>query len=642
MSGVPAGRGTPPEPRYNTALPALTKRTQAWLVVSLVLLLRLPFLNQAIQGDDFYYLKGAEHALVDPLHPGHARYVYQGEVVDMRGHPHPPLNAAWLGLIVSLTGSESELPLHAAYIPFSIIAGLSALSIARRYTCRPLMATILFLVTPAFVVNGNSLESDLPFVAFWLASVALFLSERWGLAALAGALAGLCAYQAVVLVPILGWMVWVERKRSVPAVIAALAAPVTILAWSVFERVTSGSLPATVLAGYMQTYNLQAFAQKLKNAAALTGHMAWLICPVLALMTFWRGPRWVRFVGFGVTIGAVLADRNPLFWISCGIGALVVLYCLRSLRGDFLSWWIAVFFAAALVIFFAGSQRYLLPVVLPVAILATHHLDGRWLRFGAAAQAVLSVGLAVVNYQHWDGYRQFARSIAPEIARHRSWTNAEWGFRHYLESAGAQPLVNGRELWAGDLLVTSHYGATPRTGPSAVIATREIRSAIPFRIVGIGVDSAYSSIAFGLAPFALSTAPIDRVSASLVSDRKAVLSQLTIGTPEAEAQIVSGLYNNDRWMAGRATVLLKRPPTATRIEAKVFIPAQAPARTVRLYADGKQIGEETLPGPGAHTVTAPLAGGDDSVSVTIEVDRTFSVPPDTRRLGVLLISIAAR
>ena len=35
------------------------------LVLGLVLLIRLPFLNQAIQGDDHIYLTEASHALID-------------------------------------------------------------------------------------------------------------------------------------------------------------------------------------------------------------------------------------------------------------------------------------------------------------------------------------------------------------------------------------------------------------------------------------------------------------------------------------------------------------------------------------------------------------------------------------------------
>ena len=134
---------------------------------------------------------------------------------------------------------------------------------------------------------------------------------------------------------------------------------------------------------------------------------------------------------------------------------------------------------------------------------------------------------------------------------------------------------------------------------------------------------------------------MDRVRAVLVSERKAELSELTIGTPEAERQIVSGVYNNDRWTSNRATVLLKRPAAASRIEAKIVIPPAAPARTVRLFADGKQIAGETYPQPGAYTLQGPAPGGD-SLTVSVEVDRTFTAPPDTRQLGVLLLSIAIR
>jgi hypothetical protein len=622
-------------------LPAFSQRAQASLILSLVLLLRLPFLNQAIQGDDFYYLKGAEHAQIDPLHPTHARYVFQGQLVDMRGHPHPPLNAWYLALLLRTFGGESEVPFHAAYGLFSLIAAFSVWAIARRFTPRPLLATVLFLVTPAFVVNGNSLESDLPFVAFWMASVAFFIEEKWWLAACSGALAALAAYQAVVLAPVLVWWLVVNRKRDRLAWVAVLAAPAAIAAYQVFERMTSGALPATVLAGYMQSYNLQAFAQKLKNAGTLTAHVAWLVFPALSLAAFWRVPAWLRACAAAVAVLAAAADHNPLFWISAGAGAFILLWCAANVRNNFLSGWILIFFAASLVIFFAGSMRYLLPVVAPLAILVSGRVGGRWLAAGAAGSAVLSAGLAVVNDQHWGGYRDFARRLQPEIQRHRTWTNAEWGFRHYLEAEGAMPVENGRAFWPGDLIVTTAYSPTPNVA-AVIIAERDITSAVPLRIVAPGVDSAYSSISFGLAPFGISTKPMDRVRAMLVSERKAELSAIEIGSPVAARQIISGVDSNDRWTSDRAAVLLKRPASAAQLEAKIFIPPQAPARLVRLYLDGALLTEKSFAGPGAYTVSAPAPAGPGIAAVTLEVDRTFSVPPDQRRLGVLLLSIGFR
>lgn len=187
--------------------------TQIALIVLLVLALRLPFLNEAIQGDDIDYLYGAEHAQIEPLHPYHTRYVFLGDMVEMRGHPHPPLNVWFLAGLLAIFGDVREVPFHASYILFSLIAAVSALYLARRFSPHPLLATVLFLVTPAFVVNGTSLESDLPFIAFWLAAAALFVYAvdrksllALGLACLAMALAALTAYQAVALVPILFFM----------------------------------------------------------------------------------------------------------------------------------------------------------------------------------------------------------------------------------------------------------------------------------------------------------------------------------------------------------------------------------------------------------------------------------------------------
>src|SRR5450755_4071565 len=237
------------------------------LIVALVLLVRLPFLNQAIQGDDVYYLAAAEHAQIDPLHPNHVQYVFLGDRVDLRGFPHPPLNAWFLALLLALTGDIREVPFHAAYMLFSLVAALAMWSLARRFSPHPVWATLLFLAVPAFVVNGNSLESDLPFLAFWMGAVACFVAGKWVPAAIAMLLAALAAFQAIFLTPILAVYVWFYRRQDRTAWILTLVPPATILAWQLFERWSSGALPAAVAAGYMSSYGLQALANKLRNGA---------------------------------------------------------------------------------------------------------------------------------------------------------------------------------------------------------------------------------------------------------------------------------------------------------------------------------------------------------------------------------------
>jgi hypothetical protein len=616
-------------------------------VLCAVLLLRLPFLNQAIQGDDFYYLKGAEHAQIDPLHPTHARYVFLGQEVDMRGHPHPPLDTWILGALLAAFKDIYEIPFHALYIAFSVLAGFSTLALARRFCDRPLLATSLFLVTPPFVINGNSLESDVPFVALWLVAIALFIYERYAWAAVAASLAALAAYQAVLIAPVLWAWLLLHRNRRKSAWLATLAAPGVIVLWQVYERASGGALPAGVLAGYMQTYNLQALTQKIKNAIALTGHSAWIVFPLLAIVAFRRGPKWIYACAVTAAIGAAVYDPNPLFWASCGIGVWILGWCAGQIAAPdpetkFLAAWVVVFFAAALIIFFAGSARYLLPIAAPVSFLVARNAPPRWIWAGIAAQAVVAILLAIVNYQHWGGYREFAEQIQSEIAQHRTWTNAEWGLRYYLESQGALPIARAQSFRPGDLIVTTVYtGPAPIAPPPSVIAQREITSAIPLRLIAPGARSGYSSIAFGLRPFDISLRPMDVVRAAIIADHKPELSWLKIGTPDAAPQILFGIYD-DRWTADKASVIVKRPPGATRAEAIVFVPQQAAAKELRMSVDGNAGAKQTIGDAGQYTITAPAGSGGNTATIAVQVDRTFSVPADQRQLGVILLEIGLR
>ena len=172
-----------------------------WVALALVLLIRLPFLNQAIQGDDHTYISEAAHALVEPLHPMHLKTVFLGDEIDLRGHAHPPLNAWVLAGLIAIFGEVREVPFHAVYMAFSLVAVWAMWSLARRFSRQPLWATLLFVAVPAFVVNGNSLETDLPFLTFWMAAIALFCAGRVGWSCVPMALAALTSYQAVLLTP---------------------------------------------------------------------------------------------------------------------------------------------------------------------------------------------------------------------------------------------------------------------------------------------------------------------------------------------------------------------------------------------------------------------------------------------------------
>jgi hypothetical protein len=574
------------------------------LVLAVVLLLRAPFVNQAVQGDDVYYLAGAEHAQIEPAHPINVRYVFQGDSVDMEGHPHPPLNVWFLGLLLAVIGDIGEVPFHGAYILFSMIAAVSMWSLARRFSPHPMWATLLFLATPAFVINGNSFESDIPFLAFWMAGIALFVSSRYALAAVALALASMAAYQAIFLTPILAVYVWLYERRTKAAWAVVLVPAVVIAAWQLYELASIGKLPIAVLAGHLHTYGFQSFSNKLRNAAALPVHACCLVFP------------------------ALLPPAVLLSWKR------------RDADTVFLAAWILIFFAAGIGIFFAGSARYLLPIAAPVALLVSR-LNSKWLAAGFAAQMALSLALATVNYQHADAYRAFAASLKPQLANKRVWINGEWGLQYYFEADGGIPLLREQSVRPGDVVVTSELGYpvhfTSGGGALTPIAERDIRATLPLRLIALHTRSAYSTVDRGYLPFDISNGPIDRVRAEIVVARQPKLAYLLMSAPDVEQQLVSGVYQ-DRWIAGRAAILLKSPAAATPLQVRFYIHPSAPARRVTLLVDGQQVADKTYDAPGVYTLdTPPIRPAKPTTTLTIIVDKTFSTPSDRRELGIVLI-----
>ena len=598
---------------------------RGWLAIAALLaLIRLPFLWTPVQGDDPYYLFGAERALIDPLHPSHARYLFQGREVDMRGHPHPPGNAWYLGAVLALAGDVSELPFHAAYLPWSVLAAAAAYALARRFTSRPVWAALLFLATPAFVINGNSLESDMPFVACWLAGFALFVKavDTGRAAWLAGAAAALAAsamiaYQALAAVPILLFYQWQRRRGWLAAWGAALIPAFTIGAYQAFERLSGGALPARVLSGYFTQYGLQSVMNKLSNAAMLTIHLAWVIFPALPLLAWRKG-------------APVRQQRDRTFlWV-----------------------WIGGFFAFALIVFFAGSMRYLLPVVLPVAILVTEKLreKPRWLAAGFTAQLALSLALCTANYDHWAGYRDFVAAMQPQMKGRRVWVNGELGLRYYAETEGAMPLAVGQAVRPGDLVLTSALAFSTKFttggGVLAPLAERKIQPRLPLRLIGLEAHSGYSAVAMGFLPFGVTSAPADIVRAELVLERKPVEMFLPMNAPDAGQHIVSGVYSLEdnawRWTAGRAVFLLKSPAAALPLRASLRVYEQSPASRVKLQMDGETLLDTAVkPGP-VELVTLPVKPAGESATVTLTVDRTFTAAGDQRELGVILTSVGFR
>ena len=585
-------------------------RRDLLLLTIAVVLLRLPFLSQAVQGDDVYYLLIARNAQVDPLHPMQLGFRLQGELVWAAGHTRPPLNAYVLAGLLAVFGEVNELYFHLFYMAFSLAAVISMYFLARRFTTRPLLASLLLLSVPSFVVNGNKLEADLPLLAFWLAGFALFVYGRCLPAAVMLAAAGLCAYHAVFAVPILAYYAWLKDRRNPRRWLAVAAVPLALGAWQVFEFMAAGAAPAAVLAGYFHTYDLLALSRKLYSSLALASHLGWIISPLLILVAWRRGPRpallfaaaYLAAAAVAVLLAGYTPGQRLFLALALGTGLLVLLdavrLCLKSasMEERFLAAWIVFYFAASIVVFYAGSARYLLPMAAPVVLLAIRRIESMAvLSVLTAAHLALSLALAVSENRYVEQYWQFANRLAPAAHATRLWSNAEWGLRYYLGELGSEALLRDQTLRAGDVVVTSELaGAVPfrMTDPKLELLQADIAvGPLPLQTIGLESRSGYSSSEFGILPFDWGYGSIDRVAAYKIGHREPTTGYLRMDSPEAEAHLLSGFYRleaaNWRWMAKQGSASLLVPENSGEFKLVFHISNTAPARRVTVELEGE-------------------------------------------------------
>jgi hypothetical protein len=623
------------------------------ILIAFVALIRLPFLDQAFQLDDYYYLKAANHALADPLHPHHARYVFLGIEFDMRGHPHPPGNAWILALLLALFGGAHEIPLHTAWMVFTAGAVWAAYAIAKRFCPEnALDVTLLASSAPVFITAGNSFFTDLPFICFWTAAIAFGLDagekrSRALACAASLAIASAISYQAAVAIPVLALFWW--RRGALSRLWWILSAPVLVIGgYQVFEGWTGGAMPVQVLSGHFRQFGLQRFEMKLKNAVALTAHLAWMASPVLvfAMLRGMRRALWaVPLAAFGI---GLFLDGSPLFWLPFTCGAVVLLWVARAPDLE-LKLWFGIYFLAALVIFFAGAARYMLPAMLPLALLAGRSFSGRpWLlRAATVLNLLLGLSLAWVSYEHWGAYRDLARQWQPRDGR--LWVNAEWGLREYTERQGARPLLRGAAIAPADLLINSALAEQigySMAGADPVMVRQElIRPTLPLRMMGLGSRSSYETVGFGLRPIDIATSPVDVVTLTRFDEHLAELSWLRVAAPGASSQIVSGVYPREnpdwRWTARSALFILKNPGGRVRLRAEGALPDSAPGREVRLMVAGATVKALKLDGPGPVVVESePFIPAGHQTTVELRIDQDFEPGGgDRRRLGMIVSAI---
>ena len=264
-------------------------------------------------------------------------------------------------------------------------------------------------------------------------------------------------------IPILAVYVWLYRRDDRLSWLILLTPAFAIAAWQLFE-LSSGALPATCSPA-TSTPTASNPGQKLENAAALSGHLALMLRPSAS-------SRCARAVNPSSAPGS--PSSSPPRW--CSSSPVPPATCCPSPRPS--RCWSPC----------TGARAPLL-----------------WTGF--ALQLALGLGLAVVNYQHWDGYRSFAPRFSNSTSRNASGSTPNGACVTMPKAKARSPSFAARIF--GPAIGSSPPNSPKRSLiPPAAPKPCSRRSAtsppsLPLRLIGTGTGSAYSSTAYGLWPVRL-------------------------------------------------------------------------------------------------------------------------------------------
>jgi len=475
------------------------------LILGIILLAGLgPFVHKAVHWDDSLFVWAAQHIQRQPLDffGFDVNWWYSATPMWV-ANCNPPLFSYVLALVGAVCG-WNEIPLHLAVLGLAWLTALGIYALAQAWCERPLLATVIAILTPAFLVSATTLMCDIPMLCGWTWALVFFErglrhGQNWRPFLAAGLLAGLALltkYSVVVLLPLF-LIFGLLRARRAGWWLLSLALPLLLLAG--YEGLTTelygrGLFWAAI--HYAHVHPQEFPGGGLAKAIAGLAFVGGSLLPLLFLAPFlWPWQRLLAgsAVTFGVlllifglsdNLGLMITSSNELMKNPGYVAQIILLTAAgvqliwlllaetwrrRDLPGLVLGLWIASGLLFATELNWTVNARSILPFVPAVAILVVRRLEARpaaaaplaWWPWPLLASAVVAWSLALADYNLANAGREAAEQAVASYGspKHQIWFEGHDSFQYYMERLGAKPLdVQRSLLLPGDIMVVPQQG----------------------------------------------------------------------------------------------------------------------------------------------------------------------------------------
>ena len=475
-----------------------------------------PFLNKAIHADDALFVWTGQWIQKHPADFfGFEVNEWFSAIPIWKANWNPPLMSYFLAGAGFLFG-WNEIGLHLAGLVVAFAAAAGIYSLAQMWCKRPLLATVVAIFMPAFLVSSTTLMCDVLMSAFWIWALVLWEralasgQNRWrflGAGLLAG-LAVLTKYSAITLLPLLP-ILSILRTRKLGWWWLGVAVPLIMVAgyeWMTAKMYGTGLFSAAATHTHHNREFPVAWEARGIIGVAFAGGC---LLPLLCFAPFLWRPRtllaggivipglWLALFPLWNNLGLINSanGENPeqlkhwyyLLWVALlATGGLHLLLLAaaeawhgRDINSAMLVLWIISGLFSATVLNFAVNARSFLLIVPAAAILLVRRLEatrgnslkGGWWLWPLIPAAAIALGVAAADCQLASSSRTAAEQIT---AKHKSpghqlWFEGHGAFQYYMEKLGGLPIdVERSLLQPGDTVVVPEIGAFFPLPPGSV------------------------------------------------------------------------------------------------------------------------------------------------------------------------------
>ena len=465
---------------------------QVWFAALAVVVALAPFAAKAFHIDDPLFIWMAQQISLHPQDPyGFSVNWYSTVQPIFLVMQNPPLSAYYAALVGRFFG-WSEPAMHIGFLLPAIAAIVGTFFLARRLSDSPLLAALLTLFTPVFLVSATTVMSDVWLLALWVWSIECWLGalERkvWWLYAVSAVLAAAAAltkYFGLSLVPLLFVFTLVHDRRFAFRLLFLLI-PLFVIAW--YEAITKakyghGLFSNAVFYPWTQRPHpgKHLFKPLLTGLTFAGGCLlsCLFFAPVFKrrILLFAGATIFVVFLpifyfvfasGFSSKLASIAVTTEGALFAATGIGILALavadLFKRRTAESVLLFLWVIGTFFFASLLNWSVTSRTLLPVAPAAAILLLRCLSMS--RSGEARSILpwwpllpavtLSLLITDADYQLANTARSAARRFRDQFRSEPGivWFQGHWGFQYYAQEWKAKPVDSRNvKIIPGDVLI---------------------------------------------------------------------------------------------------------------------------------------------------------------------------------------------